>query len=239
MDSTAKRVWVKGAMGVTANITWRRNARGAMPREGRGVRFPRKERGPDDHLTPLFGRRPLFCPRKRRALAKVRREAKMSNPSLPQWMRERPLWSHKRTAWQYWALAQRPILRALVGLRAIIESWNEMGFRGSPHIHTKQDSVLEMDALGRYAMQQISQWESPGMRARSLRLCWKSEGGLFDASSRRPIIGTDVSPRRHQRRETPRVGYSRYHFGGRSTGRIFRTRRKIGKGFTIYGYAFE
>ena len=57
--------------------------------------------------------------------------------------------SHRRMARRRWILARRPILRALVGLRAIIVSWGDVGFQH------KRDSALAAGALERYARQRM------------------------------------------------------------------------------------
>ena len=147
-----------------------------MPRGGMDVRFPRRELGPNGRLTPGFRWRPQHCPRKRRVLVKVKLEANVSSPPQPQWAWGLPLWSHERIVWWCWTLVQRPTLCASVGLRTIIVSWNGVGFKGSLPIPPKQDSVLGMDALGRYAMQRILQRGSLGIRACPLRL--RREGAI-------------------------------------------------------------
>ena len=60
---------------VTVGITLRRDARGAIPREGKDVRFPQNGVGSNDRLTPLSRWRPLVCRRKQRVFAGVTLDA--------------------------------------------------------------------------------------------------------------------------------------------------------------------
>ena len=61
MVSIAKRACAICVIGVIVSITFRRDARGAPPREEKDVRCPENELGPNDRLT-LSQWRALFCP---------------------------------------------------------------------------------------------------------------------------------------------------------------------------------
>ena len=56
----AKRACGTGAIGVIVSITLRRDVRGAIPRVGMNVRFPRNVIGPKDLLMLPFQWGPLF-----------------------------------------------------------------------------------------------------------------------------------------------------------------------------------
>ena len=83
MSSIAKRASVIGAIGVIVNITCHLDARGAVPRARIEVQSPKNAIGPINHLLPLFRRKPLLRPRRRKVWGEVGPGASLNSASSP------------------------------------------------------------------------------------------------------------------------------------------------------------
>ena len=146
-----------GATGAIVSITSHQDARGAIPGEGMEARFTRSAIGLIGRPILLFQSKPRFWPGKQTISGTVRLKANVGSPSPRRWIWMTYFWSRRRKAWRCWERAPRPTLFALVGWRAITESWRSMGSSGCPHIPRRRDSALAMRGLVRDILEEIAE----------------------------------------------------------------------------------